>query len=85
LASSRRPFGALRLLGEGNDDARSGHWLCADPVHLRFHQERIILADAGAFELDDEAKPWRLLNRSMPNLPTSASSTSPAPGAGIYV
>jgi hypothetical protein len=55
------PWGALRLLGEGNDTAydkaRSGHWLCADPVHLRFHQERIILADAGAFELaDDEAR-----------------------------
>jgi hypothetical protein len=50
------PCGALRLLGEGNDEARSGHWLCADPVHLRFHQERIILADAGAFDLaDDEA------------------------------
>ena len=48
------PFGALRLLGEGFEEARSGHWLCADPVHLRFHQERIILADAGAFELDDE-------------------------------
>ena len=52
--------GALRLLGEGSDEAhdkaRSGHWLCADPVHLRFHQERIILADAGAFDLaDDEA------------------------------
>lgn len=51
------PCGPLRLLGEGNDDARNGHWLCADPVHLRFHQERIILADAGAFELaDDEAQ-----------------------------
>ena len=50
------PCGALRLLGEGSDEARSGHWLCADPVHLRFHQERIILADAGAFELaEDEA------------------------------
>jgi len=49
--------GPLRLLGEGSDDARSGHWLCADPVHLRFHQERIILADAGAFDLaDDEAQ-----------------------------
>ena len=48
------PLGALRLLGEGNEAARRGHWLCADPVHLRFHQERIILADAGAFELDDE-------------------------------
>lgn len=48
------PLGALRLLGEGNETARSGHWLCADPVHLRFHQERIILADAGAFELEDD-------------------------------
>lgn len=50
------PFGALRLLGE--DDAalaaaaRAGCWLCADPVHLRFHHERIVLADAGAFDLD---------------------------------
>ena len=48
------PFGPLRLLGEGSDEARAGHWLCADPVHLRFHQERIILADAGAFDLADE-------------------------------
>jgi len=51
------PFGALRLLGEGSEEARSGHWLCADPVHLRFHQERIILADASAFDLAaDEAR-----------------------------
>ena len=48
------PCGALRLLGEGRDEARAGHWLCADPVHLRFHHERIILADAGAFDLADE-------------------------------
>lgn len=34
--------------------ADDGHWLCADPVHLRFHHERIILADAGAFDLDDD-------------------------------
>lgn len=52
------PFGALRLLGEADGTpARDGHWLCADPVHLRFHHERIILADAGAFDLDmDEAR-----------------------------
>ena len=50
-----RNFGALRLLGEDvSEDAVDGHWLCADPVHLRFHQERIILADAGAFDLDEE-------------------------------
>ena len=45
---SDAPFGALRLLGEGLAGAADGHWLCADPVHLRFHQERIVLADAGA-------------------------------------
>ncbi|MBS1191978.1 MAG: hypothetical protein H6R10_3770 [Rhodocyclaceae bacterium] len=55
------PFGALRLLGEPatdlDFDARDGFWLCADPVHLRFHHERIILADAGAFEVGgDEAR-----------------------------
>src|SRR5574343_293361 len=49
------PFGALRLLGEADGTAaRDGHWLCADPVHLRFHHERIILADAGAFDLEDD-------------------------------
>lgn len=49
------PFGALRLLGDPKSapdvDPREGFWICADPVHLRFHHERIILADAGAFEL----------------------------------
>ncbi|HEX6736216.1 MAG TPA: hypothetical protein VF096_15515 [Azonexus sp.] len=51
-------LGALRLLGEDHGNAAvDGHWLCADPVHLRFHHERIVLADAGAFELDeDEAR-----------------------------
>jgi len=47
-------LGPLRLLGEGEEAARSGHWLCADPVHLRFHHERIVLADAGAFDLARE-------------------------------
>ena len=46
------PCAPLRLLGEGHSEARKGHWLCADPVHLRFHHERIVLADASAFELD---------------------------------
>ncbi len=44
----------LRLLGEGEEAARNGYWLCADPVHLRFHHERIVLADAGAFDLAHE-------------------------------
>ena len=52
------PYGALRLLGEpagiDTNAARDGEWLCADPVHLRFHHERIVLADAGAFEISDD-------------------------------
>lgn len=52
---SDAPFGPLRLLGEGMADAvRDGFWLCADPVHLRFHHERIILADAGAFDIEED-------------------------------
>lgn len=48
-------YGALRLLGEDVSEAAvDGHWLCADPVHLRFHHERIILADAGALEIEDD-------------------------------
>ena len=47
------PLGVMRLLGESQAFAEEGHWLCADPVHLRFHQERVILADAGAFELEE--------------------------------
>jgi hypothetical protein len=53
-------------------------------VHLRFHQERIILADAGAFELDDGEAQQLASSLNMPNLPISASSTSLPPGAGIY-
>ena len=49
---TKAPLGALRLLGDDQPQAREGYWLCADPVHLRFHHERIVLADAGAFELD---------------------------------
>ena len=58
--ADKAPLAALRLLGEPltafGPNAREGYWLCADPVHLRFHHERIVLADAGAFDLsDDEA------------------------------
>ena len=43
---------AFRRLGEDGSAPDDGHWLCADPVHLRFHHERIVLADAGAFDID---------------------------------
>lgn len=58
-----QPIAHLRLLGErlptplaALPEHAGAHWCCADPVHLRFHQERIVLADAGAFSLsEDEA------------------------------
>lgn len=47
------PFGALRLAGEALQPAApDACWICADPVHLRFHHERIVLADASAFPLE---------------------------------
>jgi len=44
------PYAALRLLGEGLDPGEH-HWTCADPVHLRLHQERLILADGARIEI----------------------------------
>lgn len=41
---------AWRRLGESAPPpADGGHWLNADPVHLRFQQEHLILADSGSF------------------------------------
>lgn len=37
------PLAALRLAGEGLAPGEAG-WLAADPVHLYFHQDRIVLA-----------------------------------------
>lgn len=46
-------YAALRVLGEENGPAATDAcWLCADPVHLRLHQERLILADGGSLEIE---------------------------------
>ena len=54
------PYGALRLLGENTVPDRMNadtSWICADPVHLRFQQDRLILADSGTFGIElDEAQ-----------------------------
>lgn len=44
------PLAALRAAGDGLD-AHAGAWVCADPVHLRFHQERLIVGDASQLAL----------------------------------
>ena len=65
------PFGALRLAGELLQPAApDACWLCADPVHLRFHHERIVLADASAFPLEmSEAQHIATdLNRTFPEI-----------------
>ena len=49
LQAEELPFGALRLLGEGVDPGADA-WLCADPVHLRFSRDTLVVG--GAAELD---------------------------------
>jgi hypothetical protein len=64
-------LGALRLLGEDAGEAAiDGYWLAADPAHLRFHHERIVLADAEAFDLtpDEAAELAAALNAQLADL-----------------
>jgi len=61
----------LRRRGEADSpDARAANWLCADPVHLKFHHERIVLADTGAFSLaaEESAALIEALNREFGDL-----------------
>ena len=46
------PIAALRRLGERDKDDAEGEWICADPVHLHFAREQMLLADAGDLGLD---------------------------------
>ena len=53
------PYAAFRRLGEAGTvaDESAACWLCCDPVHLRFHQEQLVLADSTSFAItDDEAQ-----------------------------
>lgn len=54
---ARDSLAALRMRGDGLPapaEEETPTWLCADPVHLRFHQERLILADARELALSFE-------------------------------
>lgn len=57
--AERAPYAPFRLLGESiqlPESLPDGYWLCADPVHLRFHHERLILADGATLDIKlDEA------------------------------
>lgn len=72
--------GALRLRGESSapetpetppDHKHSGaRWLCADPVHLRFDDERLILADSATLDIraDEAAGLIAALNAELPEV-----------------
>ncbi|WP_303785480.1 hypothetical protein [Azovibrio restrictus] len=62
---------ACRLLGEPNAPAPGDTtWYSADPIHLQFHHERIILGDASLLELEagEVEALVESLNRSFPDL-----------------
>jgi hypothetical protein len=46
-------YAAFRVLGEASVSAAiDACWVCADPVHLRLHQERLILADGASLGIE---------------------------------
>lgn len=50
------PYAALRRLGEADGDAKdqAGQWLCADPAHLHFAREHLLLSDATDLAISGE-------------------------------
>jgi hypothetical protein len=48
------PHAALRRLGEADHATIDGEWLCADPVHLHFARERLLMADASDLAITAE-------------------------------
>lgn len=53
LSGEEAPFAPLRLVGEGSA-AADGAWICADPVHLRFARDVLILTDARDLGIEPE-------------------------------
>lgn len=53
LGLTENGLAACRLQGETNaPQAADRQWFCADPVHLKFHHDRIILGDASLLALE---------------------------------
>lgn len=50
------PYGAFRQLGENSivPETDGSGWIAADPVHLRYHQERLVLADGSTLGITEE-------------------------------
>lgn len=55
LPADNAPYAALRVAGSGCDPGDAS-WMCADPVHLRFARETLVLTDNHELEItNDEA------------------------------
>jgi hypothetical protein len=75
------PWAAFRVLGESSAPTAAGAdpcWLCADPVHLRLHQEKLILADASSLDisLDEAQEITAELNRQFADVGTFHVATA---------
>ncbi len=75
------PWAAFRVLGESAAPTAAGAapcWLCADPVHLRLHQEKLILADASSLDirLDEAQEITAELNRQFADVGTFHVATA---------
>ncbi len=55
VRNDEKPYGALRLLGEGRDPGGNA-WLCADPAYLRFSRNTLVIDAAGPGLTADEAE-----------------------------
>jgi len=51
LDQSPVPWAALRRMGESGTAVSDGIWLCADPVHLQFARDQLILSDASDLDI----------------------------------
>ncbi len=59
LPPASAPYAALRVAGSGGQGSEGGDacWMCADPVHLRFARESLMLTDRHELDLaPDEAR-----------------------------
>ncbi len=54
VSGDRLPVAPLRRMGEPDAAEAPGEWLCADPVHLHFSREHLLLTDASALAITGE-------------------------------
>jgi hypothetical protein len=69
LPGGEKPWGSLRRSGEA-DGASEGTWICADPVHIRFARDAMVVTDAGelAIAMDEAEELIAALNAHFPDI-----------------